>query len=102
MAPRRGNAYLAPMSESAFAPSFPGDAAAMNARGLSLLDAGDFGAALECFSRAVAARPNLADAHHNQGRALWALGRLAEAQDGFARALELAPGRLDSFDGLAQ
>jgi predicted O-linked N-acetylglucosamine transferase (SPINDLY family) len=90
------------MTESAFAPSFPVDPVAMNARGLALMEAGDFNAALECFGRAIAVRPGLADAHHNQGRTLWALGRLAQAQASFARALELAPGRTDSFDGLAQ
>lgn len=93
---------LAPMSGSAFAPSFPANAVTMNARGLSLLEAGDFEAALDCFSRAAVARPNLADSHHNRGRALWALGRLAQAEESFARALELAPERQDSFDGLAQ
>jgi protein O-GlcNAc transferase len=93
---------LMPMSASAFAPSFPVDAAAMNARGLSLLEAGDFETALECFSRAVAARPEMAEIHHNRGRTLWALARLAEAGESFARALELAPERQDSFDGLAQ
>lgn len=93
---------FAPMNTSAFAPSFPADALTMNARGLSLLAAGEFEPALECFSRAATARPDLADSHHNRGRALWALGRLAQAEESFARALELAPERLDSFDGLAQ
>jgi predicted O-linked N-acetylglucosamine transferase (SPINDLY family) len=90
------------MSDSAFALNFPADPVAMNARGLSLLAAGDPDAALECFRRAAAARPNWSDAHHNMGRVLWLQARLTEAQARFARALELAPGRRDSFDGLAQ
>lgn len=76
--------------------------AALNMQGLALLNHGDAAGALAWFDRAIAAEPDGADAHHNRGRALGAMGRLAEAHDAFAQALRLAPERVESFDGVAQ
>jgi protein O-GlcNAc transferase len=90
------------MTESAFASSFAVDASTMNARGLALLEAGELDAALDCFDRALATRPDRDELHHNRGRVLWLQGQLEAALASFEQALALAPGRLDSFDGLAQ
>src|ERR1700722_14809658 len=90
------------MTESAFASSFAVDAMTMNARGLALLDGGDLDAALGCFDRALASRPDRAELHHNRGRVLWLRGELEAALASFEQALALEPGRLDCFDGVAQ
>jgi len=77
-------------------------AALLNQQGLARLGTGDASGALALFDRAVDAAPGDADGHHNRGRVLGMMGRLAEAHEAFARALQLAPDRLDSFDGMAQ
>jgi tetratricopeptide (TPR) repeat protein len=49
--------------------------------------------ALDCFDRALALNPRLAELWHNKGNALYKLGRVEEALDCFDRALALNPSR---------
>jgi len=55
-------------------------------RGLAL-EANDPAAAMAAYRRAVAARPDLADAHNNLGRLLHDAGELADAEACYRRAL---------------
>src|SRR5579862_4289613 len=64
-----------------------------------------FDDALKCFDKAVAANPAVAAAHHNRGVALQRLGRTAEAESAYRRAIDLdrgAPQSLVSLAGLLQ
>lgn len=60
------------------------------ARGLAL-EAVDVALAMAAYRRAVAARPDLSDAHNNLGRLLHERGSLVEAEAHYRRALELEP-----------
>jgi tetratricopeptide (TPR) repeat protein len=61
-------------------------AAAWYARGLAL-EASDPSAAMACYQRAVAGRPDLADAHNNLGRLHHDCGALAAAEGCYRLAL---------------
>jgi tetratricopeptide (TPR) repeat protein len=65
--------------------------------GVVAAQGGDHAAALGYFDRALAARPDYASAHHNKAGALWELGRLEEAADGYRLALDAEPGRYDAW-----
>lgn len=60
------------------------------ARGLAL-ESVDPEQAMVAYRRAVAARPDLSDAHNNLGRLLHERGRLADAEVHYRRALEIEP-----------
>jgi protein O-mannosyl-transferase len=64
---------------------------AWNNLGTFQLDRKDFAAALQCFDRSAAIKPDYADAHYNRGVALQALGLPFEAIPAYERALEIAP-----------
>jgi tetratricopeptide (TPR) repeat protein len=64
-------------------------------------DEGRFEEALSCAAQAAALEPDLAAAHAERGVALAALGREAEAQMAFARALAIDPGDAEALLGSA-
>jgi len=64
-------------------------------------EAGRYQDALSCAAQAAALEPDLAPAHAERGVALAALGREAEAQLAFARALAIDPGDADALLGAA-
>jgi tetratricopeptide (TPR) repeat protein len=67
------------------------EAATLTAAGTEKLDAGDAGAAADCFRRATQALDTFAPAYYQLGRALDALGRRDEARAAYARAQQLNP-----------
>ncbi|WP_342380203.1 metallopeptidase family protein [Myxococcus stipitatus] len=67
----------------------------------SYYDGGRFEEALSCAAQAAAQEPDLAAAHAERGVALAALGREAEAQLAFSRALAIDPGDSDALLGAA-
>ena len=69
---------------------------------LRLLDEGHPLEALSCAAQAAALEPEEAVAHAARGEALAALGRHAEAQLAYARALALDPGQPDALLGAAR
>lgn len=85
---------------SAYSPSLP--PAALNQRGLMLLDQGQPEAALQDFDKAIAAQSGFAFAHNNRGRALTLLGREREALESFEQALALDATLPDAFGAAAQ
>ncbi len=60
-------------------------------RGAVLADLGQPAEALASYDRAIALKPDFAEAFNNRGRALATLGRLAEALDSYDRATALKP-----------
>ena len=59
--------------------------------GQALSDAGDEDGALRCFDEAARMDPDDPRIHHERGLVLGALGRIREARDAYARAVELGP-----------
>ncbi|HSP79899.1 MAG TPA: tetratricopeptide repeat protein, partial [Myxococcaceae bacterium] len=68
---------------------------------LRYLDEGRFPQALSCAAQASAFYPDAVAPHAARGEALAALGRTAEAQLAYARALALEPGNLEALLGAA-
>jgi tetratricopeptide (TPR) repeat protein len=68
------------------------DAASQNDQGVDHLQQGHWAVSAEHFQKAVAAAPNLAEAHFNLGLALDEMGKHPEATEEFKKAKELAPG----------
>jgi tetratricopeptide (TPR) repeat protein len=86
----------------------PGPLAPCLARGVPPLEAardyfdeGRFHEALSCAAQACAFEPDAAAPHALRGGALAALGRTAEAQLAYARALAVEPGNLEALLGAA-
>ena len=67
------------------------DAATQNDEGVGHLQQGHWAASAEYFQKAIAAAPNLAEAHFNLGLALDEMGKHPEATEEFKKAKELAP-----------
>ena len=64
---------------------------ALNNLGNALCDQNDPDGAVEACNKAIHLRPNFAPAFNNLGNALRQLGRLAESEDCYRRAMALAP-----------
>ena len=60
-------------------------------KGRVAFERGDLDAALACYRRALALKPDLADAYNNMGNALKELEQLPEAQKAYLEALRLDP-----------
>lgn len=67
----------------------PDEPEALNAMGLVRFEQHNADAALALFRRAVARKPDLADAHNNIGNVLREEGKLDAARTAYQRAIEL-------------
>jgi len=67
------------------------DAASQNDEGVGHLQQGHWDVSADHFQKAIAAAPNLAEAHFNLGLALDEMGKHPEATAEFKKAKELAP-----------
>ena len=65
---------------------------AYNNLGLALSDLGDFAAAVQAYTQAIAIDPHDWHAYNNRGLALWALRRQDEALRDYAKVKELLGG----------
>ncbi|MEX2629209.1 MAG: putative 2OG-Fe(II) oxygenase [Tistlia sp.] len=79
----------------------PGQPVALHLLGVIARQSGHLEAAVDLIGRAVAARPDYAEAHANLGVALRQLERLEEAATAFERALALRPFSAPTLSGLA-
>jgi len=79
----------------------PDDVACRNALGLCLLRCEKPAEALAEFDQLLRAHPSLPFVHSSRGSALSLLGESASAQQSFERAVELDPGQVVSWTGLA-
>ena len=77
--------------------STPAIVIALNLRGGALAELGRFDEALACFDRALAIRPDYAEALENKASALAAQGRMAEAAAAIDQAIALAPKRAHAY-----
>lgn len=78
----------------------PDDVEALCKRGAGLQALGRVEEAVESFSRALALRPGLAEAHHCRGNALYELGRFELALEDFERAASARPDHADTHNSL--
>jgi tetratricopeptide (TPR) repeat protein len=78
----------------------PGDPAIAAETGRVLMEAGNPGAALGEFGRALALDPRDANNYNNRGVALAALGQFDAARMDFRRALDLSPGLTSAQENL--
>jgi tetratricopeptide (TPR) repeat protein len=65
-------------------------------KGTSLVEAGKYEEALECFENALVLNPNDPDVLNKKGVVLRSLGRYEEAIECFNRSLEMLPRDLDA------
>ncbi len=56
---------------------------------------------VDYYRRALAVKPDLADAHNNMGNALKEFGRLDEAREAYIRAIDLDPASTGAYVNLA-
>jgi tetratricopeptide (TPR) repeat protein len=82
-------------------PHLSREADALNQLGFDLVQAGQQAAGMNLFAKALAANPNLAEAHSNLGIALVQLGRMDEAIEHYQKALRLQPGNTSTRNNLA-
>lgn len=75
----------------------PANADALNLLGVLIAGQGQREAGLALLDRAAAAAPALATVHHNRATVLAALGRLAEAEQAYRRAIALKPDHVDAY-----
>jgi protein O-GlcNAc transferase len=71
-----------------------------NDLGKTLLQQGDLAAAAACFERALALKPDFAEAHNNLGNALLEQGKLVEAVVCYRRAAALKPNLAEAHNNL--
>jgi tetratricopeptide (TPR) repeat protein len=76
-------------------------AAAANAAGIDLAEAGDLDTAVKNFEKAIEYDPAFADPHYNLGGILLKNGKPQRALSEFRRAVELKPGFIDAREQLA-
>jgi len=76
------------------------DAEAHNILGVALHGAGQSGAALACYGKALKLRPGYADAYNNLGMTLQDLGRSQEALTNLRRALKFDPRHVQAHNNL--
>ncbi len=62
---------------------------------------GDYEQAVVEFQKAIALKPNYADAYHNLGNTYVNMGKLKEAAEAFSRAYQLNPNLWQSLEGLS-
>jgi tetratricopeptide (TPR) repeat protein len=79
---------------------FPGDPTLPNILGVSNARMGQTDTALACYERALAIKPDFAEAHNNRGNVLNHLSRHDEAMAGFRRALQIKPGYAEAHNNL--
>lgn len=79
----------------------PHDAAYRNSLGNTQQALGNRAAALRCYQRALAIRPDYLDAHYNQATVLRDEGRLEEAVDAYRTALRLGPDSVEVLNDCA-
>lgn len=73
-------------------------AASHNDEGLHAYEHGQWDSAKQHFEAAIAAAPDLAEAHYNLGKALYRLGAMQEGDAHFINAANLAPGNKIIWD----
>jgi len=79
--------------------AYPGHPGVLHNLGVILAQTGDPAAALDRFDRALAAKPDYAEAHMNRAGALRALGRFDEALASYDRAITIAPTHPEPHNG---
>lgn len=73
-------------------------AASHNDEGMRAYEHGQWDGAKQHFESAIAASPDLAEAHYNLGRTLYKLGAVKEGDKHFIEAANLAPGNKVIWD----
>ncbi len=73
---------------------------ALHHLGVIALQQGDNDTAVDFISRAIASKPNFAEAYNNKGTALRGLGRVDEAVQSYQKALSVHPGFADAHFNL--
>lgn len=73
-------------------------AARHNDEGIHAYEHGQWDSAKQHFEAAIAASPELAEAHHNLGKTLYRLGAVREGDTNFIKAANLAPGNKVIWD----
>jgi tetratricopeptide (TPR) repeat protein len=71
---------------------------ALHLLALTQAELGKHNAALDNYDRALAIRPNYADAHNNRANTLQRLGRFDEALESYRRALTIRPDYAEAFN----
>jgi len=99
---RRGDVRAAEESCRRILESDPQHFDALQMLGLIEAQCGDAAAAAGLFGRALALRPDNAEAHNNNANALYALGRYDEAVAGYERAIALDPSYVDAYSNLGR
>ena len=66
-------------------------------QGLSLVEAQDYGQAVEAFTKALKTEPKFTEAYLNRGVAWVLIGKPDRAIDDFTRALEIDPSYVDAY-----
>jgi tetratricopeptide (TPR) repeat protein len=72
----------------------------MNLLGVTLQEQGKFQEAVQAFNKALALKPDYADAYSNRGNALSDLGQLQEAVQSYEMAVEFKPDYAEAYSNL--
>ena len=76
---------------------FPQSASLFNIQGAVLNGLGQFDASVEAYNKALAIKPDYAEAYYNMGNALKEQGKLEEAIEAYNKALAIKPNYADAY-----
>jgi protein O-mannosyl-transferase len=72
-----------------------------NNRGIAYSALGNYGQAIDDFSRAIEIKPSFAGSYYNRGNAYKGLGNYKQAIEDYGRAIEIKPGYADAYNNRA-
>jgi tetratricopeptide (TPR) repeat protein len=79
---------------------FPHSAILFNIQGAVLKGLGQPGLSVEAYSKALAIKPDYAEAYYNMGNALKAQGKLEEAIEAYSKALAIKPDYAEAYSNM--
>jgi len=96
----QGQFQLAKEKTEALAQQFPTSPILFNIQGAIFRSLGQLGSSVEAYSKALAIKPDYAEAHNNMGNTLQTQGKLEEAIETYNKALAIKPDYAEVYNNM--